>query len=241
MKKTIAIIVLLGFFLNGYSQNFKLGVKFGTSINKISGQSFKDGFTFGYHVGAFSEIKLSNKFFLQPEVYFSEINVDSSSDFKQIYANLTAEKMPYSVGGHPGFALKDKLSNYELQFSHAFQAERCLIEGNYYSGETKTMSIAPVLPLDFSLFASDALVFKQPSFQSVTLAHATKGKLVTLHFESIDAIGFWTKEHAPFFCIEPWWGWADSLNHSGNLAEKDGMHWLDAGSEEKLVYWVEVF
>ena len=155
--------------------------------------------------------------------------------------NLTAEKMPYSVGGHPGFALKDKLSNYELQFSHAFQAERCLIEGNYYSGETKTMSIAPVLPLDFSLFASDALVFKQPSFQSVTLAHATKGKLVTLHFESIDAIGFWTKEHAPFFCIEPWWGWADSLNHSGNLAEKDGMHWLDAGSEEKLVYWVEVF
>ena len=155
--------------------------------------------------------------------------------------NLTAEKMPYSVGGHPGFALKDKLSNYELQFSHAFQAERCLIEGNYYSGETKTMSIAPVLPLDFSLFASDALVFKLPSFQSVTLAHATKGKLVTLHFDSLDAIGFWTKEHAPFFCIEPWWGWADALSHDGNLAEKDGMHCLDAGEEETLVYWMEVF
>ena len=88
MKKTIAIIVLLGFFLNGYSQNFKLGVKFGTSINKISGQSFKDGFTFGYHVGAFSEIKLSNKFFLQPEVYFSEINVDSSSRFDDVYSDL---------------------------------------------------------------------------------------------------------------------------------------------------------
>jgi galactose mutarotase-like enzyme len=155
--------------------------------------------------------------------------------------NLTAEKMPYSIGGHPGFALKEPINQYELHFSNAFQAERCLIEGNYYSGATKTMNIEPILPLDFSLFASDALVFKQPPFQSVTLAHATKGKLVTLHFESLDAIGFWTKEHAPFFCIEPWWGWADAHSHNGNLAEKDGMHWLDAGSEEKLVYWVEVF
>jgi galactose mutarotase-like enzyme len=155
--------------------------------------------------------------------------------------NLTAENMPYSVGGHPGFALKEPLNQYELHFSNAFQTERCLIEGNYYSGATKTMNIEPVLPLDFSLFASDALVFKQPPFQSVTLAHATKGKVVTVHFDSLDAIGFWTKENAPFFCIEPWWGWADSLKHSGNLAEKDGMHWLDAGSEEKLVYWVEVF
>jgi galactose mutarotase-like enzyme len=155
--------------------------------------------------------------------------------------NLTSEKMPYSVGGHPGFALKEPINQYELHFSNAFQAERCLIEGNYYSGATKTMNIAPVLPLDFSLFASDALVFKQPPFQSVTLAHATKGKIVSVHFDSLDAIGFWTKENAPFFCIEPWWGWADSLNHSGNLEKKDGMHWLDAGSEEKLVYWVEVF
>jgi galactose mutarotase-like enzyme len=155
--------------------------------------------------------------------------------------NLTAEKMPYSVGGHPGFALKEPLNQYELLFSNAFQAERCIIEGNYYSGATKTMNIAPVLPLDFSLFASDALVYKQPPFQSVTLSHATKGKLVTLHFDSLDAIGFWTKEHAPFFCIEPWWGWADAHSHNGNLTEKEGMHWLNAGEEETLVYWLEVF
>ena len=155
--------------------------------------------------------------------------------------NLTKEAMPYSVGGHPGFAIKDKLTNYELQFSNAFQAERCLIEGNYYSGATKTMNIEPVLPLDFSLFASDALVFKQPPFQSVTLSHATKGKLVTVHFESLDAIGFWTKENAPFFCIEPWWGWADSLSHNGNLAKKEGMHWLNSGETEKLVYSLEIF
>ena len=155
--------------------------------------------------------------------------------------NLGLDTLPYSIGGHPGFALKDKLSNYTLQFSNAFQAERCLIVGNFYSGETKTMNIEPVFPLDFRLFASDALVFKQPSFQSVTLAHTTKGKLVTVHFESLDAIGFWTKEHAPFFCIEPWWGWADSLSNDGNLTNKEGMHWLNAGEEEKLVYWLEVF
>lgn len=88
MKKLCSFFLLVTVVLSAAAQPFKLGVKFGTSINKLSGNSFKDGFTFGYHAGAFSEIKLSNKFFLQPEVYFSEVNVDSSSNFDTIYTTL---------------------------------------------------------------------------------------------------------------------------------------------------------
>jgi hypothetical protein len=71
------------------AQNFKAGIKVGTNVNKITGKSFKEQFTYGYHVGAFTEIKLSNKFYLQPEVIFNQINADTSSDFKKLY-NVTA-------------------------------------------------------------------------------------------------------------------------------------------------------
>ena len=34
---------------------------------------------------AFAEIKLSEKFGLQPEVYFSQVNIDTSSNFSSVY------------------------------------------------------------------------------------------------------------------------------------------------------------
>lgn len=90
MKKII--IIVAAFFVvivQTNAQNFKAGIKLGTNVNKITGKSFKEQFTYGYHVGAFTEIKLSNKFYLQPEVIFNQINADTSSDFKKLY-NVTA-------------------------------------------------------------------------------------------------------------------------------------------------------
>jgi Outer membrane protein beta-barrel domain len=90
MKKII--IVVAAFFViitQINAQNFKAGIKVGTNVNKITGKSFKEQFTYGYHAGAFTEIKLSNKFYLQPEVIFNQINADTSSDFKKLY-NVTA-------------------------------------------------------------------------------------------------------------------------------------------------------
>ena len=45
-------------------------------------------------------------------------------------------------------------------------------------------------------------------------------KLLMLPYDTWTAIGLWTKPGAPFFCIEPWWGWADALDASGMLKEK---------------------
>lgn len=73
-------------------QGFKAGVKFGTNINKLKGQSFSNSFTFGYHAGAFAEIKLSEHWHLQPELLFQQINADTSSEFRTIYT-ITADRI----------------------------------------------------------------------------------------------------------------------------------------------------
>jgi Outer membrane protein beta-barrel domain len=90
MKKIIIVVAAFFVIISQINaQNFKAGIKVGTNVNKITGKSFKEQFTYGYHAGAFTEIKLSNKFYLQPEVIFNQINADTSSDFKKLY-NVTA-------------------------------------------------------------------------------------------------------------------------------------------------------
>ncbi|MEO5649620.1 MAG: porin family protein [Ginsengibacter sp.] len=74
------------FFISSsvFSQGFKLGIKGGANLGKISGQAFKDEFTLGYHVGGFATINFG-KFGIQPEVLFNQTNVDSSSKFSDVY------------------------------------------------------------------------------------------------------------------------------------------------------------
>ncbi|MFM7300164.1 MAG: hypothetical protein ACKO1R_03375, partial [Crocinitomicaceae bacterium] len=97
------------------------------------------------------------------------------------------------------------------------------IEGNYYSNEANPINLTNSFQLQDSYFDQDALVIKNVPFEEVCLVHKKKGKLVSMQCKDWTAIGFWTKIGAPFFCIEPWWGWADHLNSSGILLEKSGI------------------
>jgi galactose mutarotase-like enzyme len=144
--------------------------------------------------------------------------------------NFGKQPMLYSVGGHPGFAIDGALENYELRFEENFVAERWLIEGAYYSGEKELMAVNGSLALVDGLFDRDAIVFKEPPFNRVSLYKKGGRKLLDFVCSEWDAVGFWTKPGAPFFCIEPWWGWADGWNDSGELMEKSGMHTLLPGT-----------
>lgn len=82
---------------SAFSQKFHIGFKGGASINQLSGKSFKDQFSFGYHVGGFVEVVIRKKFSIQPEVVFSQTNIDTSSTFSSVYQfkNLTNIRLQY--------------------------------------------------------------------------------------------------------------------------------------------------
>ena len=67
---------------------FHIGAKAGANITKIEGQSFKDEFKYGYHVGGFAEIKLGQKFQFQPEVLFNQYSTSIDSNYNKIYQNV---------------------------------------------------------------------------------------------------------------------------------------------------------
>ncbi len=58
----------------------------------MTGQAFKDQFTLGYHVGAFATISFG-KFGIQPEVLLNQINVDTASNFSQVYQFNNVDKV----------------------------------------------------------------------------------------------------------------------------------------------------
>jgi Outer membrane protein beta-barrel domain len=78
-----AAISIISF--SAFSQSLKIGAKGGATMNKITGQTFKEQFSYGYHIGGFATIGLGKKFAIQPEVLFNQINVDTSSKFSSIY------------------------------------------------------------------------------------------------------------------------------------------------------------
>jgi len=75
--------------LSGDRENFfRFGAKGGVNINKIDGQSYKDGFNFNYQIGGFMQFNLTNKIGIQPEVSFVQSTSEFSSGTDNVYDDL---------------------------------------------------------------------------------------------------------------------------------------------------------
>lgn len=86
MKKLLlAVVVFMGTVTLVNAQGARVGVKLGTNLNKISGQSFKDGFDLSYHFGGFLEVDLNRKWGIQPELLWSQTSTKRSS-FNTLYS-----------------------------------------------------------------------------------------------------------------------------------------------------------
>ncbi len=92
MKMKTKLLSLAAFVLlsNAAMAQFHIGAKAGANVTKIEGKSFKDEFRYGYHLGGFAEVRLGNKFVLQPEVLFNQYSTTVDSSFKNIYQNAVS-------------------------------------------------------------------------------------------------------------------------------------------------------
>ena len=89
MKKIIvtAFAVILVSIASYAQTGFRLGIKGGTNLAQLSGQSFNNGFKAGYQLGGFMEIDFSKPIGIQPEVLFSQSNGVTSSS-ATLFSNL---------------------------------------------------------------------------------------------------------------------------------------------------------
>jgi len=88
MKTKLLLLLSAAFISQGLMAQFHIGVKAGANITKVDGKSFKDEFRYGYTLGGFAEVRLSNKFVLQPEVLFNQYATRVDSNYKNIYHDV---------------------------------------------------------------------------------------------------------------------------------------------------------
>ena len=87
VKHLIPLVAAL-FISQTMLAQFHIGVKGGANITKVDGQSFKDQFTYGYHLGGFMEIGLGKKFSIHPEVLFNQFSTTVDSNYNHVYENV---------------------------------------------------------------------------------------------------------------------------------------------------------
>lgn len=172
--------------------------------------------------------------------------IENRIHIKHKVNNAGTETLYFSLGEHPAFkcSLRNKNESYEqctLVFEKEETAATHLIEGGLIGNQTEpVLENSNVLNLYAGVFDKDALVFKQMNSKKVTLHHQEEGDLVTLSYPDFPFLGIWSKPGAPFVCIEPWLGIADSINASQQLEEKEGIITVEAGKNFEASYTIEV-
>ena len=87
MKPKMLAIFSMALLLStaSFAQGFHLGLKGGANMDKIHGESFKEGYQQGYHFGGFAELNFSKKVGIQPEVIWNQTNTTTSQKFSDLY------------------------------------------------------------------------------------------------------------------------------------------------------------
>jgi galactose mutarotase-like enzyme len=81
------------------------------------------------------------------------------------------------------------------------------------------------------LFKDDALIFKDLKSRKVFIKSKNHQHALTVNFTGFNYLGLWAKENAPYVCIEPWLGCADTANKAVELKNREGIIMLEAGEE----------
>ena len=184
------------------------------------------------------ESKKAYPFDFELQICYSLEEYKLNIDYKVI--NKNDFKMPFSIGAHPAFALPKSFENYTLLFESdeiltSFELENDLLSDNF----SNIKMIDNQVPLNYSLFEKDALIFKKLKSKSITILE-NQNPVLRVRFDDFPNLGIWTKSNAPFLCIEPWLGYSDTIHSTGNILEKEGIQLLEAKKSLNCNFNIEI-
>ena len=164
-------------------------------------------------------------FYFELKVIYQLQNKQLSCTYE--VTNIGIETMYFSIGGHPAFALgKDAtdFENFYLEFNNDDVLNRLKLVDGLISENKEIINLNnQQLPLHYDLFKEDAMVFRDLKSNAITIKNTKNENKLTLTFDDFTHFGIWTVQNAPFICLEPWFGMADSQNHNQHIEDKEGM------------------
>lgn len=184
------------------------------------------------------EFTLNIYYFLEGKSLRCSYRVKNTSQEKDLWC---------SIGAHPAFHVPLLCTTaFEDWFLEFGEEENAPIYPLTKDGLIKETAIPYLqntnkLPLKKELFYGDALVFKNLKSQAIKLKSDVSEHGLNFTFSNFPYFGIWAAKDAPFVCLEPWCGIADSENTSGELKEKEGINKIEPSAFLKEYWQVEVF
>ncbi len=174
------------------------------------------------------------------ELQISYTLTETALDIEYKVVNNGISPMPFSIGAHPAFAFSADFEQYSISFDQEEPLEYYLLENDLISNTTKKLAVEHrKTPLNYALFENDALIFKTLKSNGLTILENSK-PLLKVNFEGFPSLGIWTKKYAPFLCIEPWFGYSDTEENSGDLFQKEGILVLEAKESFRSKFSIEI-
>ncbi|KAA8433509.1 aldose 1-epimerase family protein [Weissella sagaensis] len=151
-----------------------------------------------------------------------------------VVTNTDSHEIYFSVGGHPGFrvplAENEKFTDYYVNVEPNRIYNRSKLVGPYLDNNLDTTFNSSIpLRLRRDDYKNDAIILRLDGNPvSVVLARLGESNGVTMHIQDAQYVGIWTPygKEAPFVCLEPWWGVADTVDADGIINHKYGINEL---------------
>ena len=145
-----------------------------------------------------------------------------------VVTNTDTHDIYFSVGGHPGFRVPleegEKFTDYYVNVDPTRKYSRSKLVGPYLDNNLDTTFNSDIpLRLRYDDYKNDAIILRLDSNPvSVVLAKLHESHGITMHVQDAKYLGIWTPygKDAPFVCLEPWLGIADTVDADGIINHK---------------------
>ena len=164
--------------------------------------------------------------------------------------NTGETEMPFCFGTHPSFRCpfsgsESQFTDYEVRFDRDEIPTQPVLNGDKLLDRVNRqpfMADPKTIKLDYSVFEKiDTIIFDEIHSDKVRLVDTGTGKYLELRYQGFHQMGIWTpKAGAPFVCIEPWNGTADTADTDGLYLRKVGLRLLAPGAEESYTLTIDV-
>lgn len=163
--------------------------------------------------------------------------------------NPDDNELLFSLGAHPGFNVPfagvGDFTDYFIRVAPKKVYRRIPLKPPYSDPEDpQELDFTKPLQLQHELFKDDALVLDLKDQETtVMLANSHNDHGVALSLSKAPYVGIWSPspKQAPFICIEPWWGLADTVNATGQLADKFAVNRLTGKQRFDAGYQISFF
>lgn len=161
--------------------------------------------------------------------------------------NQGREEMHFQIGGHPAFYVPEAEAGTPVKGVIRFDEEGTVDRvfgdvGGCIRPEREDLTTTQGLwPFTEETFKHDAVIIDRCQVHRVALLNPDGTDAVAVAFDA-PAVGIWTPygKHAPFVCIEPWYGVHDKVNYQGEFKDKYLMNHLQPGGSFMSEYKITI-